>query len=49
MRPVHEKAMPVILTEPEEWKAWLAGGEDSLKLQHPLDNDRLAIVGDPFY
>lgn len=37
VRPVHEKAMPVILSEPEECSEWLAGGEESLvRLQRPL-------------
>lgn len=37
VRPVHEKAMPVILSEPEECAEWLAGGEESLvRLQRPL-------------
>ncbi len=39
VRPVHEKAMPVILTKPDEWEAWLGGGEDSLALQRPLGNE----------
>ena len=42
--PIHPKAMPVILTEPDECRAWLAGGEDSLALQRPLASDRLEIV-----
>ncbi len=35
VKPVHEKAMPVILTDPFEMKEWLAGGEVSLHLQRP--------------
>ncbi|WP_411817013.1 SOS response-associated peptidase family protein [Hyphococcus sp. DH-69] len=36
VRPVHEKAMPVILTDPKECKAWLGGGVESLEqLQRP--------------
>lgn len=44
VRPVHEKAMPVILTEPSEWREWLGGGELSLTLQRPLANDLLHSV-----
>ncbi|MGJ8562837.1 MAG: SOS response-associated peptidase family protein [Alphaproteobacteria bacterium] len=35
--PIHPKAMPVILTTPDECEAWMAGGEESLSLQRPLD------------
>lgn len=35
--PIHPNAMPVILTEPEEWEAWLAGdAETAAGLQKPL-------------
>ena len=34
--PVHPRAMPVILTEPEECEHWMAGGAESLELQRPL-------------
>jgi putative SOS response-associated peptidase YedK len=45
VRPVHSKAMPVILTEPVEWDAWLeADAGTALKLQRPLPAERLAIV-----
>ncbi len=42
----HAKAMPVILTEPEEWDLWLSAAtwEDVKGLQRPLP-DRLVIVG----
>lgn len=42
----HEKAMPVILTEPDEWDLWLSDAPwDEVKaLQRPLP-DRLVIVG----
>jgi len=43
VRPVHEKAMPVILVEPDEQKEWLRGGDSYLHLQRPLPNDRLKI------
>jgi putative SOS response-associated peptidase YedK len=45
VRPVHSKAMPVILTEPAEWDAWLeADAGTALKLQRALPAGRLAIV-----
>lgn len=43
VRPVHEKAMPVVLTEPQEWQKWLSGGSHSLYLQRPLPNNKLRI------
>lgn len=45
VRPVHEKAMPVILHDPDECREWLGGGEDSLRLQRPLPNNELATIG----
>jgi putative SOS response-associated peptidase YedK len=45
VKPIHAKAMPVILTTPEEWKMWLnAPVEQALKLQRPLDDKLLKIV-----
>ena len=45
VRPIHAKAMPVILTEPREFEAWLtAPVGDALRLQQSLPNDRLKIV-----
>lgn len=42
---VHPKAMPVILTEPEEWEAWLrAPLEDARFLQCPLADEVLARI-----
>lgn len=43
--PIHPKAMPVILTTPDEIDAWLTApiGE-ALKLQRPLPDDTLKIV-----
>jgi putative SOS response-associated peptidase YedK len=41
VRPVHEKAMPVILTEPTECSEWFGGGEASLRVQRPLADERL--------
>jgi putative SOS response-associated peptidase YedK len=43
--PVHPKAMPVILTKPDECEAWLsAAPEEALKLQRPLPDGSLKIV-----
>jgi len=42
VRPVHPKAMPVILTDRAACEEWLAGGEESLRLQRPLADDALA-------
>jgi putative SOS response-associated peptidase YedK len=37
--------MPVLLTTPEEWDAWLVGSiEDTTALQRPLPNGMLKIV-----
>lgn len=42
---VHPKAMPVILTTPEQWEIWLAGlPAEALKLQRPLPDGSLRIV-----
>jgi putative SOS response-associated peptidase YedK len=44
--PIHPKAMPVILTTPEEFNLWLDGEtiEAPLKLQRPLPDGLLQIV-----
>jgi putative SOS response-associated peptidase YedK len=43
--PIHAKAMPVILTEPEEIETWMtAPAEEALKLQRPLAEGVLKIV-----
>jgi len=43
--PVHPKAMPVILTTPNEIDLWLEGGTpEALALQRPLPDDALRIV-----
>jgi putative SOS response-associated peptidase YedK len=45
VQPVHAKAMPVMLTTPEEWDLWLrAPAEEALALQKPLAANRLQIV-----
>jgi putative SOS response-associated peptidase YedK len=45
VRPIHSKAMPVVLTEPAEWNAWLAADiGTALELQRPLPADRLHVV-----
>ena len=42
---VHPKAMPVILTEPEQFETWLhAPAEEALELQRPLPDGCLQIV-----
>ena len=43
--PIHPKAMPVILTTPEEVQLWLmADPAKALELQRPLPDDALKIV-----
>ncbi|RKF14790.1 SOS response-associated peptidase [Roseovarius spongiae] len=45
--PVHPKAMPVILTRPEDWRTWLtAPPEIALTLQRPLPDGMLKIVAE---
>ncbi|MEJ0092484.1 MAG: SOS response-associated peptidase family protein [Methylocella sp.] len=46
VRPIHAKAMPVMLTRPEEWDIWLDGSlDEAIALQRPLPNEKLRIVG----
>lgn len=45
VKPVHEKAMPVILRTQDEIDTWLSAPvEEALKLQRPLPDDVLKIV-----
>jgi putative SOS response-associated peptidase YedK len=45
VRPIHSKAMPVMLTTPQEWDIWLSAPiEEALALQQPLAPERLQIV-----
>ena len=42
--PIHPKAMPVILTTPDEWDTWLsAPWSEAADLQRPLDEDLLEM------
>lgn len=46
--PIHPKAMPVVLTEPEEIETWMtAPWEIARELQRPLPDDMLMIVPPP--
>ncbi|MFG1399805.1 SOS response-associated peptidase [Roseixanthobacter pseudopolyaromaticivorans] len=43
--PIHPKAMPAILTDPEEVEAWLtAPWEEACRLQRPLPDNALMVV-----
>lgn len=45
--PIHPKAMPVVLTRPQEWRLWLtAPFERARALQRPLAAGRLQIVSE---
>ena len=43
--PIHPKAMPVLLSSPEEFDLWLNGdAEDAKALQRPLDDEALEVA-----
>lgn len=43
--PIHPKAMPVILTDREDMRAWLeAPWEEARELQRPLPDDELVLI-----
>jgi putative SOS response-associated peptidase YedK len=45
VRPIHAKAMPVLLTAEHEWDTWLEGSaHNAITLQRPLPNELLRIV-----
>jgi putative SOS response-associated peptidase YedK len=45
VRPIHAKAMPVLLTKSEDWDMWLSGSiAEAIALQRPLPNELLQIV-----
>ena len=46
--PIHQKAMPVILTTPDEVDLWLTGSWDDVRhLQRPLPGNMLVVVEPP--
>lgn len=46
--PIHPRAMPVILTEPDEVDTWLsAPWDEAMALQRPLAENRLTIITAP--
>lgn len=48
VKPIHVKAMPAILTAPEEIDLWLTGSWDEVKhLQRPLPGNMLVEVEPP--
>ena len=49
VKPIHSKAMPVVLRTAEEIDVWMnAPAEEALKLQKPLpDNDLIVLAPEP--
>jgi len=48
VRPIHFKAMPAILTTPEEVDLWLTGSWEEVEhLQRPLPGNMLVVVEPP--
>ena len=46
--PIHPKAMPVILIEPDDWQAWLtAPWSEARALQRPLPGGALRLIEPP--
>jgi len=41
--PIHPKAMPIILTIPDDVNRWLADAAEALALQRPFPDDALRI------
>lgn len=45
VRPIHSKAMPVLLTTPDEWDIWVGGSiEEATALQRPLPDHLPKLV-----
>ena len=45
VRPIHAKAMPVVLTTEAEWDQWLAAPvEEAMTLQRPLPDEAMRVV-----
>ena len=45
VKPIHSKSMPVMLRDPEEWRAWLTLPiDEASKMQKSLPDDAIQIV-----
>lgn len=45
VKPIHPKAMPVLLTTREKWEAWLTlAWKDAKALQRPLPEGRMIVL-----